>query len=48
MYSKTRYETIQNIRIKPKQEIWEPKAIIWGLWGRGPTGEAGSAKRKEL
>ena len=25
------------MNIKPKQEIWETDAIIWGLWGRGPT-----------
>ena len=45
--TKTKYETVENIQ--PKQEIWEPAdAIIWGLWGRGPTGETGSAKRREL
>ena len=44
--TKTKYETVENIQ--PKQEMWEPDAIIWGLWGRGPTGETGSAKRREL
>ena len=46
--TKTKYEKIQNIHIQLKQEMWEPDAIIWGLWGRGPTGETGSAKRREL
>ena len=47
--TKTKHEKVQNICLQPKQEIWEPAdAIIWGLWGRGPTGETGSAKRREL
>ena len=46
--TKTKYEMIQNIRIQPKQKIWEPDAIIWGMWDRGPTGETRSAKRREL
>ena len=36
------------MRIQLKLEIWETDAIIWGLCGRGPTGETGSAKRREL
>ena len=46
--TKTKYEKVQNICIELKLEIWEPDAIIWGVVGRGPTGETGSAKRREL